>query len=254
MYKLKNKTAIVTGGTSGIGRGIAELFAEEGASVVINGRNKIRGEKVTRGICSRGGRAIFVPGDVTDIETNQHLVNTAVSEFGCVNVLAMNAGMLGIGNISELSIETWKKTFDININAIFYLIKVAVPEMLKSKEGSIVVTGSLAAFRGFPNHTAYCASKGALVPLVRQLAIDLAPQIRVNTICPGQIDTPLLRNSVSAFPNPETIIQETIDRIPMKRLGSTKDIAKAAVFLACDDSSWMTGTALTLDGGLMAGS
>lgn len=251
--KLKNKTAIVTGATSGIGRSIAELFAREGASVVIGGRDEVRGQEVVRAITSRGGRAIFVSGNVAEVECNRRLVDAAVHEFGGVDLLAPNAAALGIGSIIDLPIETWRETLDINLNSVFYLIKLAVPEMLKRQGGSIVVTGSIAAFKAFPNHPAYCTSKGALVPMVRQLAIDLAPRIRINVLCPGQVDTPLLRDSVRAFPNPETIIKETADRIPMKRLGSSDDIAKAALFLACDDSSWMTGTALTLDGGVMTG-
>ena len=253
MKKLDGKVAIVTGGTSGIGRGIAERFAVEGAAVVIGGRDAARGREVVGAVCARGGRAIFVAGDVADIETNQRLVDTAIRAFGGLDVLAPNAAVLGIGGILDLSIEAWQETLDVNLNAVFYLVKLAVPEMLQRHGGSIVVTGSIAAFKGFPNHPAYCASKGALVPLVRQLAIDLAPRIRINIVCPGQVDTPLLRDSVRAFPNPETIIREATARIPLKRLGTPDDIACAAVFLASDESSWMTGAALTLDGGVMTG-
>jgi NAD(P)-dependent dehydrogenase (short-subunit alcohol dehydrogenase family) len=251
--RLKDKTAIVTGGTSGIGRKIAERFAEEGAPVIINGRNKNRGKEVVKDIISKGGQAIFIPGDVTDIEINRKLVNTAVTEFGSIDILSTNAGMLGIGSISELSVETWKKVFDINVNSVFYLIKTAFPHMLKNGGGSIVVTGSIAALTSFPNHSAYCASKGALISLVRQLATDLAPQVRINIISPGQVDTPLFRNSVRAFPNPETIIQERKDNIPLKRLGFPDDIANVAIFLASDESCWITGSALTIDGGFMSG-
>lgn len=253
MGKLKGKTAIVTGGTSGIGRGMAERFAAEGASVVIGGRDAVRGKEVVGAIGAQGGRAIFVAGNVADVETNRRLVDAAIREFGGLDVLAPNAAVLGIGSVLELSIEAWKDTLDINLNAVFYLVKLAVPEMLKRQGGSIVVTGSIAAFKGFPNHPAYCASKGALVPLVRQLAIDLAPRIRINVLCPGQVDTPLLRDSVRAFPHPETIIREATERIPLKRLGTPGDVASAAVFLAGDESAWMTGTALTLDGGVMTG-
>jgi NAD(P)-dependent dehydrogenase (short-subunit alcohol dehydrogenase family) len=253
MRRLEGKTAIVTGATSGIGCGIAELFASEGAAVVIGGRDEARGREVVNAIAARGGRAFFVAGNVAEVETSRRLVQAAIGEFGGLDVLVPNAAVLGIGSVLDLSIEAWKETLDINLTSVFCLVKMGAPEMLKRNGGSIVVTGSIAAFKAFPNHPAYCASKGALVPLVRQLAIDLAPRIRVNVICPGQVDTPLLHDSVSAFPHPDTILRETAARIPLKRFGTPKDLAQAALFLAGDESTWMTGTAITLDGGLMTG-
>ncbi|OGV59341.1 MAG: oxidoreductase [Lentisphaerae bacterium RIFOXYC12_FULL_60_16] len=252
MNRLKGKTAIVTGGTSGMGRGIAELFAAEGAAVVIGGRDVDRGREVVDGITAAGGVATCVSGDIATVEANQALVDAAVKRFGGVDILVPNAGVLGIGGVKDSSIETWQQTIDINLNAVYYLIKLAVPHLLE-RGGSIVVNGSIAAFKAFPNHPAYCASKGALVSLVRQLAIDLAPTIRVNILCPGQVDTPLLWDSAKAFPDPKTAVQDAIDRIPLKRLGTPEDIAKAVLFLASDESSWITGTALTIDGGLMTG-
>jgi len=252
MNRLKGKTAIVTGGTSGMGRGIAELFAAEGAAVVISGRDAGRGRDVVKAILSRGGRATFVAGDIASIATNRRLVETAMKRFGRIDILIPNAGILGIGGVKDAPLKVWQQTFDVNLNAVYYLIKLAVPHMLK-RGGNIVVNGSIAAFKAFPNHPAYCASKGALVALVRQLAIDLAPGIRVNILCPGQVDTPLLWDSAKAFPNPRTVVQEVAKRIPMKRLGTPEDIARAALFLASDDAAWITGTALTVDGGATTG-
>jgi NAD(P)-dependent dehydrogenase (short-subunit alcohol dehydrogenase family) len=252
MKKLTGKTAIVTGATSGMGRGIAELFAAEGASVVVGGREAVRGHAVVDGIKARGGAAVFVGGDIALVETNQRLVDEAIRHFGDIDILVPNAGILGLGGIKDAPLETWQRTLDVNLNAVYYLIKLALPRMRESG-GSIVVNGSIAAYKAFPNHPAYCASKGALIALVRQLAIDLAPKIRVNILCPGQVDTPLLWESASAFPNPETVVQDVAARIPLKRLGTPADIAKAALFLACNDSAWITGTALTVDGGVMTG-
>ena len=252
MRRLEGRTTIITGGTSGIGKGIAELFAAEGASVVINGRDSKRGESVVKNIIDSGGRAVFVEGDIAEVETNRKLVETAIKHFHKVDVLVPNAGVLGIGSVKDSPIEVWKKTIDINLNAVYYLIKMAVPEMIKNG-GSIVINGSIAAYKGFPNHPAYCASKGALVSLVRQLAIDLAPKIRVNILCPGQVDTPFLWDSAKAFANPQGIVKEVIERLPLKRLGMPEDIAKAALFLASDDSSWITGASLIVDGGGLAG-
>jgi len=146
----------------------------------------------------------------------------------------------------------WQRTIDVNLNAVYYLIKLAAPRM-QEHGGSIVVNGSIAAYKGFPNHPAYCASKGALVSLVRQLAIDLAPAVRANILCTGQVDTPLLWDSAKAFPNPASVVQEVAARMPLKRLGTPEDIAKAALFLASDDAAWITGAAQTVDGGIMTG-
>jgi len=253
MQRLQDRTTIVTGGTSGMGRGIAELFAAEGAPVVIGGRDLERGREVVATITGRGGRAVFVAGDIAEVATNQRMVDAAISEFGGVQVLVPNAGVLGIGGIIDSPLEVWHRTIAINLNAVYYLIKLAAPLMLKGNGGSIVINGSIAAYKGFPNHPAYCASKGALMALVRQLALDLAPAIRVNMLCPGQVDTPLLWNSAKAFPDPGTAVQAAVARIPLKRLGTPQDIAKAAVFLASDAAAWITGTALTIDGGTMAG-
>ena len=253
MGRLDGKTAIVTGGTSGIGRGMAERFAAEGAAVVVGGRDRAKGRAVVAAIRAAGGRAVFVAGDVARVATNRRLVAAAVRAFGGLDLVVANAAMLGLGSVRDLPLKVWRQTLETNLSSVFYLTQLALPELSKRPGASIVVIGSIAAFKAFPQHPAYCASKGALVPLVRQLAVDLAPHVRINVICPAQVDTPLLHDSVRAFPNPATIIAEATARIPLKRLGTPADIASAAVFLASDEASWLTGTALTLDGGVMTG-
>ncbi len=200
MGNLKGKTAIVTGSTSGMGRGIAELFAGEGANIVVSGRDEKRGDEIVRGMKKKGGRAVFS-------EVNRMLVGEAVETFGGVDILILSNGELGNGSITALHV--------------------------------------------FPDRPVYCASKGALIPLVKQIALDYGPDIRINLICPAQVDTPLLRNSVKAFENPESIIQETIDRLPLKRLGLPQDIAKAALYLVSGDASWVTGSCFVIDGGFL---
>ncbi len=252
---LEGKVAIVTGGTSGMGEATAKLLAKEGVKVIVCGRNEERGSGVVSSIRNKGGKALFVKGDVTLAETNRKLVDMALSEYGRLDILVMSAGELGIGSITEIDIDTWKRTLDTNLSAVFYLLHYGIPAMnrvssfKKTKGGSVVVIGSIAAFKVFPAHPAYCASKGALTQLVKQVALDYGPDIRINQICPGQVDTPLLRNSVRAFPNPDRIIKETEDKLPLKRLGIPMDIANAILFLVSNEASWITGASFVVDGG-----
>ena len=253
--KNEGKVAIVTGSTSGMGEAVAKLLATNGVSVIVNGRNVERGNRVVESIKGTGGNALFVKGDVSLPETNKKLVDTALSEYGRLDFLIMSAGELGIGSVTDIDIDTWKKTLDTNLSAVFYLLHYGIPAMnresssKKVKGGSVVVIGSIAAFKVFPNHPAYCASKGALTQLVKQVALDYGPEIRINQICPGQVDTPLLRNSVKAFPDPDKIIEETESKLPLKRLGRVSDIANAVLFLISREAEWITGASFVVDGG-----
>lgn len=251
MGKLEGKIVIVTGGTRGVGRAIAELFAGEGAGVLINGRDQSLGNEVVASIRKKKGKALFVPADIQTFEENKKLVQTAISEFGHLDILVPNAGILGLGSVTEVPIETWQTTLDTNLNAVFYLLRAGIPEM-QERGGRIVVTGSIAAHKGFPNHAAYCTSKGALEALVKQAAVDYAPDIRINLIQPGPVNTRLYTDSAEAFPNPDTVLDEVPDSLPMKRIGTTGEIAKTALFLASDESSWITGSVITIDGGASA--
>ena len=251
MQKLKGKTAVITGATKGIGRAIAELFAAEGANVVISGRDSEEGKRVEQEMNNRGESAFFVRADVSRVEELKNLVQMAVDKFDSLDILVPNAGMLGLGSVLDVEPELWAQTFDVNLNSIFYLMRESIP-LMKEKGGVVVITGSMAAHKGFPNHAAYCASKGALEALVRQIAVDYAPDIRINLIQPGPVDTELYRSSAVAFPNADTILDEVPGNVPMKRVGIPEDIAKSALFLACDDSSWITGSVLTVDGGVSA--
>jgi NAD(P)-dependent dehydrogenase (short-subunit alcohol dehydrogenase family) len=252
--RLRDQTAIVTGATSGMGRAIALLFAREGAAVVGNGRDGERGAKLVEEIVGQGGRAAFVPGDVTEAETNDRLVAECQRLFARVDIAVANAGVLGLGSITDLPIDSWKRTLSVNLDAVFYLMRSAVPAMRAAGGGSIVVNASIAAFKAFPNHAAYCASKGAVVALVRQVAIDVGPTIRVNALCPGPVDTPLLWDSAVAFPDPSEAVAAAGRKTVLKRLGRPEDVARAALFLASSESDWITGSALTIDGGIMTGS
>jgi NAD(P)-dependent dehydrogenase (short-subunit alcohol dehydrogenase family) len=253
MGKLHERAAIVTGATSGMGRATALLFAREGASVVASGRDPERGTALVEEIRGDGGRAEFVAGDVSRPETNERLVAECERSFGGVDTIVACAGMLGLGSATDVPVETWKQTLAVNLDAVFYLLRSGLPALQRRGGGSIVVVGSIAAFKGFPNHAAYCASKGALVALVRQVAMDFGPKVRINLLCPGPVDTPLIWESAAAFPDPSKAVAAVGERTLLKRLGRPEDIARAALFLASGDSAWVTGTALTVDGGIMTG-
>ncbi|WP_149274653.1 SDR family NAD(P)-dependent oxidoreductase [Pareuzebyella sediminis] len=244
--KLENKVCIVTGATSGMGKAIAEIFSKEGAKLVLSGRNRDRGKALT----DQFGEAIFLPGDVSTPQYNELLVEEAIRSFGGIDILSLNAGILGLGNVISLPIEKWHKTLDTNLSAIFYISKYAIPYLQKS-EGNMLINASIAAFKSFPNHPAYCASKSASLALMKQMAVEYGPKIRVNAICPGPVDTPLLQRSAKAFKNPESALQDASDATLMKRLGTPLDIAKLALFLVSEEASWMTGTAVTIDGGII---
>jgi NAD(P)-dependent dehydrogenase (short-subunit alcohol dehydrogenase family) len=252
--KLKNKVFIITGATSGMGKSIALKFAEEGALLILSGRDQTRCEAVIKEIKSSGGQAECIAGDVGEESINLKLVEKAIDTFGKLDGVITNAGILGLGKITELETKNWHRTFQTNLDSVFYLLKYAIPQMKKSGSGVVVVNASIASYKSFPNHPAYCASKAGLLALAKQAAVDYGPEIRINAICPGPVDTQLLHKSAIAFPNPETAVSDAEKTTLMKRLGQPSDIAQLALFLISDESSWITGSAFTIDGGIMANS
>ncbi|SDC87734.1 Enoyl-(Acyl carrier protein) reductase [Algoriphagus faecimaris] len=247
--KLQNKTYIITGATSGMGKAIALTFAKEGANLILSGRNEEAGKQLCKQV---SGKAYFLPGDVSESDYNQALVDLAVEKFGQLDGLSTNAGMLGLGSVTELSLEHWSQTLEVNLSSVFYLLRAALPELQKRPQAAVVINSSIAAFKSFPNHPAYCASKAGLVALAKQAAVDYAPQVRINCICPGPVDTPFIHASAVAFPDPAKAVENAGKNTLIQRLGEPEDIAKLALFLASDDASWITGAAYTIDGGIMA--
>ncbi len=249
--KLQGKTAIITGATSGMGKGIAERFVREGAAVILSGRDLHRGHELEKQLKELKGLAVFVPGDISNIDVNEKLVHEAIRNFGKLDIVVTNAGKLGLGSVTDISLDEWNETINTNLNAVFYLSRFAIPEMQKNGKGTLLINSSIAAFKSFPNHAAYCASKAALIALVKEMALDYGPTIRINAMCPGPVDTPLIWDSAKAFENPETIVQQTANNTLMKRLGKPEDIASLALFLVSEESSWITGSAFTIDGGIL---
>lgn len=244
--KLKDKACIVTGATSGMGRAIARAFHREGAKLVLSGRNEERGNALAGDLDD----SIFVAGDVSEPSYNKRLVETAIENFGKLHIVSLNAGILGLGNVVDLSQEDWHRTLNTNLSSIFYLSKYAIPH-LEKVNGTILINASIAAYKSFPNHPAYCASKAGSVSLMKQMAVEYAPKIRVNAICPGPVDTPLIWDSAKAFENPESAVESAGQATLMKRLGKPEDVASLALFLVSDEASWITGTAMTIDGGIL---
>lgn len=245
--ELKDKVCIVTGATGGMGKAISEMFAAAGAKLILSGKSSEKGNALEKQLKN----SIFIQGDISMAETNEKLVTAAMDNFGKLDILSINAGILGLGNVVDLPVSSWQYTMDTNLSSIFYLSKYAIPHLLKSADANILINASIAAFKSFPNHPAYCASKAGSVALMKQLAVEYAPKIRVNALCPGPVDTPLLHDSAKAFENPENAIENAKETTLLKRLGTPDDIAKLALFMVSKDSSWITGSTINIDGGIL---
>lgn len=253
MNRLADKVAIVTGGGAGIGRASAEMFAREGAAVaVLDVRGDAAGAVATA-ISDSGGRAVGVAADVTDDTQVRAAVEQVRGAFGEINILYNNAGIGSTGSVDVADEQDWDRCFAINAKGTFLCSRAVVPSMLEAGGGSIINQGSVAALVGIPNFAAYCAAKGAVVALTRAMSVDLAPRgIRVNALAPGTVFTPLMEPMLTARGGGdlERGLAMTIAKYPIGRLGTPEDIAAAALFLASDESAFVTGAVLAADGGM----
>jgi len=251
---LKGKASLITGGASGIGRATALLFACEGAAVVIADLNESGGETVVNEINGAGGKAIFQRTDVTLSRDCDHLVRRAVSDFGPIHVLFNNAGMIRRASVPDLSEEDWDRVMAVNLKSIFLLSRLVIPIMIKNGGGSVINMASGWGLAGGARAAAYCASKGAVVLMTKAMAVDHGRQnIRVNSLCPGDTDTAMLRDEAQQLGEATGQFLNESARRPLGRLGKPEEIARAALFLASDASSFVTGAALVVDGGGLAG-
>jgi NAD(P)-dependent dehydrogenase (short-subunit alcohol dehydrogenase family) len=251
--QLENKRAIVTGGAGGIGRATALAFAAEGASVAVVDLDADRAAGVVDEIHALGGQAIALVADVADEADIRRVVDETVAAFGGIDVVFNNAGLIRRATAIDTTVEEWDRVFGVNVRSIFLMAKYAVPVMAAGGGGSIINTGSGWGLTGGANALSYCASKGAVVNMTRALAIDHGPQgIRVNSVNPGDTNTGMLRDEARQLSAEEdAFLAGSADR-PLGRMGEPEEIAAAVVWLASDASSYVTGSALVVDGGGIA--
>lgn len=251
--RLAGKVAVVTGGTSGLGRAGAIRFAREGAKVAVASRREEEGRQVVDEISSAGGEAVFLRTDVRASQDVQALVAQAEARFGKIDVLYASAGVMLTGTAPETSDDVYELVIDVNVGGSFRLAKYGVPALERAGGGSIVLTASELGLVGAREAVVYCASKGAVVNMTRALAVDCGRLgIRVNCLCPGPIDTPMLRHWFEAGEDPAELERRQTEPVLLKRVGEPEEIAETALFLASDASSFMTGAVIVADGGATA--
>lgn len=245
--KLEGKVAIVTGSTSGMGRATAVLFAREGAKVVISGRNEKRAKEVVDQLKREGLEAMYVIVDTSKAEDAKILFDKTMEAYGTVDVLFNNAGTLSMSPLQNVSLVEWDTVMNVNVTAALYLTQLVAPVMKAKGKGVIINTASVASFAGHYGFAAYITSKHAIAGLTKSMACELGPEIRCNAIAPGAIHTAM----VDSIGGP-AVLQNMIDGSPLKRIGQPEDIASVALFLASDDSAFVDGQIIRVDGGYEA--
>jgi NAD(P)-dependent dehydrogenase (short-subunit alcohol dehydrogenase family) len=252
--RLMNKVAIITGAGSGQGRAAALIFSREGAKIAVSDWKPELGDETVTLVKKAGGEAIFIRTDVSESADVQNLVRTTVSTYGRIDILYNNAGVgfsspLSMADVINTPEADWDRVIAINLRSMYLTAKYGIPEMIKSGGGSIINTASIAALIGSEAAHAYTAAKGGMVALSRALAVEFGPKnIRVNCICPGAIDTPMIAPVI----DPLKKSGQPFMRSPIRRLGMPEDIANCALYLASDESSFVTGATLVVDGGYIA--
>ena len=253
MTRLAGKTALITGGGTGIGRACAVLFAREGAKVAVAGRRAEPLAAVAAELSGAGNQAFAVTCDVTKSAEVERAVQSVVARFGRLDVVVNNAGAVLAATAEETSEADWDRLLGINLKGTFLVSRAVLPELRKAGGGVIINIGSVLGLVGMKQRAAYAAAKGGVTLLTKAMALDHAHEgIRINCICPSLVETELIRELFSVVPDPEAQRRQRIAQIPLGRLGRPEDVAQLALFLASEESSWLTAAALPLDGGLTA--
>lgn len=251
--KLSGKVAWISGGASGMGEATARLFADEGAAVAIVDVQREPGEALAKSVNDRGGRATFVHTDVRYEDQIARSIDATVAAFGALSIVVNCAGIVHVKQLHEYSEAEWDELMGVNVKSIFFSIKHGLAHLTKHPRSYMVNIGSIGSFVGQANTPAYTTSKGAVLQLSRSIALDYAALgLRCNCVCPGITDTPMLRYHMSKAPDPAGALAERLRRVPMGTSLSSHDIAKAVLYLSCEDSSGVTGASLVIDGGYLA--
>jgi NAD(P)-dependent dehydrogenase (short-subunit alcohol dehydrogenase family) len=253
--RLQGKIALITGSGSGIGQSSALLFAQEGAKVIVNDINEKNGNETVDRIREAGGEAIFLLADVTDPGSVKGMVDEVIVRMERIDVLFNNAGISGVGLLHEVEPEQWDRVMKVNINGVFLPSKYVLPHMIERNSGNIINMSSCVAEIGLAKRASYSASKGAILALTKSMQVDYAPYgIRVNALLPGTILTPFVEDYLkNSYDDPEAAIQAIKTRQLSGELGKPEDVAQAALFLASDESKFMMGSPLYVDGGVVFG-
>lgn len=253
MTRLAGKVALITGGGTGIGRAIALAFAREGASVAVAGRRLEKVKEVASAIEKQGGAALALQCDVSHAKDAERAISETAKEFRKLNVLVNNAGALSVSTVDTITEDDWDRVISVNLKGPFLMSRAALKEFRKNGGGTIVNIGSVLGLVAMKDRAAYCASKGGVTMLTKAMALDHAHEnVRVNCICPSIVETELVKGLFDDSEQGKRLKQSRMGTIPLGRFGKPADVAELAVFLASDESSWLTGTAIPLDGGLTA--
>lgn len=251
--RLRGRVAIVTGAAAGIGKATAELFAKEGAHVVVLDKNGAGAEAVANEIAQRGGTAVARTTDVSRAQEVEAAVALALERFRTIDVLVNNAGIEFKRPVEHTTEDEWDHVLAVNLKSVFLMSKQVIPTMKGNRRGAIVNNSSVGYFIAAANSSAYGASKAGMMALTRGMALELAPfNIRVNAVCPGVIDTPMNERNLMRADDAEAMRRSWFEVTPLNRLGRPEDVANAILFLACDESDFITGTPLIIDGGRTA--